>query len=252
MNVPVKPQEFSASAPAILRCFGRFQVLAPDGTEIKWRTAKAQELLAFLAHHRGEAVDRMRIMDALWSHDPKNTSAYLNTTAYYLRGTLGNAGIADALEQRHGYYRIRMECFDSHMLAFEEAISTPGSLQQNALVIWEKGAGLYKGGYLAENNYDWSEQRRMLLEEGYVELILRMNKQYEEAGQLPVSIRLLKKAIRQVPWSEALHETLIHAYLGNRDRLGALKQYDALKRMLLREYSAEPGDEIKRLLHLLR
>ncbi|MNN58789.1 Bacterial transcriptional activator domain protein [compost metagenome] len=111
---------------------------------------------------------------------------------------------------------------------------------------------LYKGGYLAENNYDWSEQRRVLLEDGYADLILRMNKWYKEAGQSSAAIRLLKKAIRQVPWNEDLHKELIRNYLANRDRLGALKQYDALKRMLLREYSAEPGDDIKRLLNLLR
>jgi LuxR family transcriptional regulator, maltose regulon positive regulatory protein len=252
VTVTMTPPASIVQSPvrAIIRCFGRFQVLAPDGSSIKWRTTKAEELLAYLVHHRGEAVDRTRIMEALWSHAPNDTSAYLNTTAYYLRKSLSSAGIANVLEHNKGYYRIRLEGFDSHLLSFEQALSTSSTLQEGAEEVWEKASKLYTGGYLADNHYDWSEQRQTLLENGYVELVMRINGYYKEAGRHSDRIRLLKKALRQVSWNEAVHMELISSFLANRDRLGAMKQYDALKRMLRREYNVEPGDEIKKLLCL--
>lgn len=252
MTLALKPPAMTApiSARATIQCFSRFKVLAPDGTEIKWRTSKSEELLAYLAHHRGEAVNRLRIMDALWGNDSKSTTAYLNTTAYYLRGSLNSAGITNVLEHNRGFYRIRMEAFDSQLLSFEQALLSVGSVHVDESTVWEKAANLYSGGYLAENDYSWPEQRRSLLENRYVELVLRISGYYKEAGQQDAAIKLLKKAMKQVSWIEAIHTELILAFLANRDRLGALKQYDALKRMLRREYSAEPGDDIKRLLHL--
>lgn len=48
--------------------FGRFQVKIGQGNEnpIKWRTSKTEELMAYLIHHRGEMVDRDKILDSLW------------------------------------------------------------------------------------------------------------------------------------------------------------------------------------------
>lgn len=233
-----------------LRCFGCFKALTSDGTEIKWRTSKAEELLAYLTHHQGQAVERARIMDALWGDDSRNTAAYMNTTAYYMRENLSSAGVTDVLEYSKGYYRIRMEVFDSHLLSFERALSSACSVDADDISSWEKAAALYSGGYLADNDYAWTEQRRLALEKRYIELVLRISSHYKEEGRQTATIKLLKKAIKQVSWCEAFHTELICAFLATHDRLAALRQYDALKRMLRREHGMEPGDDIKRLLHL--
>lgn len=231
-------------------CFGRFRVLKPDGIEMKWRTAKTEELLAFLIHHRGEAVDRFRIMDALWSDDSERTSASFNTTAHYLRKSLSSVGVFDALEHNRGYYRIRMDTFDSDLQLFLQRPESGEPVREGNLSAFEHAVAIYSGGYLEKNGYGWAEQHRSALENRYLELLLELCRYYMEAELYPVAIKQLKKAIKHVPWSDNLHATLIRAHLANRDRLSALKQYDALKRMLRREYREEPSQEIRVLLHL--
>ncbi|WP_139992258.1 AfsR/SARP family transcriptional regulator [Paenibacillus paridis] len=237
---------------ARIQCFGRFMLLSPSGEALKWRTSKAQELMAYLVHHRGEAVDRSRIMDALWGDDAAKTPAYFNTTAHYLRNNLTNIGLSDILQHHKGMYRIRVEAFDVDSLTFERWMPTCKTIHFGNIKGCEDAAKLYTGGYLANKDYSWTEQRRASFENKYLELIIGMNHYYMEEGKYSASIKLLKKAIKQIPWNETLHNLLIRAHLDDHDRLAALKQYDVLKRMLRREYREEPGDEIKRIMHLKR
>lgn len=247
---PLKEMNKAAIRRASVRCFGRFKLLAPNGIEVKWRTAKAEELLAFLTHHRGQAVDRFLVMEALWGSDTDKTSAYFNTTAYYLRKCMTAAGITDFLEHNRGYYRIRMESFDSELLAFEQTLAASDPVHADNIAACELAVDMYANGYLTDNDYVWAAHRRSQLENQYIELVLRISTYYMQESRHAEAVKLLRKAIKQAPWSESIHKSLIGAYLARRDRLAALKQYDALKRMLRREYNEVPGDEIKRLLHL--
>lgn len=235
---------------ARIQCFGKFNVLSPTGDAVKWRTSKAEELLAYLVHHRGETVDRARMMDALWGNDAAKTPAYFNTTAHYLRNGLSSIGLRDILQYDKGRYRIEIEAFEVDTFIFERGLLSCKTILPETIAACEDIVALYAGGYLANKDYSWHEQSRASYEKKYLELVLRMNDYYKRAEKYSASIKLLKKAIKHVPWNESLHMMLIGAHLDDRDHLAALKQYDALKRMLRREYREEPGIEIKRLLHL--
>jgi LuxR family maltose regulon positive regulatory protein len=252
-SLPLAPgiQADESSEPRIkVHCFGRFRAMKPDGFEFKWRTSKTEELLAFLVHQRGEAVDRFRIMDALWNDDSEKTSSYFNTTAHYLRKTMSSVGIRDVLEHNRGYYRLRTDAFVSELNVFEQEPEAGEVVQEGNIQAYEQAIALYTGGYMEDNDYGWAELRRSALENRYLELIIELNGYYMDGQSHSSAIKLLKKAIKHVPWSEAVHAALIRAHLAGRDRLSALKQYDALKRMLRREYREEPGEEIRKLLHL--
>ncbi|MGO4547993.1 BTAD domain-containing putative transcriptional regulator [Paenibacillus sp. 2TAB23] len=235
---------------AEIRCFGQLMLLTPSGEAVKWRTSKAEELMAYLVHHRGEAVERSRIMDALWGNDAAKTPAYFNTTAHYLRNNLMNIGLVDILQHNKGKYRIRVEAFDIDSIAFERWLHSCKTIHSGNIAEYENTVKLYMGGYLANKDYSWTEQRRASFENNYLKLVLGMNDYYMNEGSYSASIQLLKRAIKQIPWNEILRTQLILAHLEDHDRLAALKQFDALKRMLRREYREDPSDEIKRLMHL--
>ncbi|CAM4388910.1 two-component SAPR family response regulator [Paenibacillus endophyticus] len=233
-----------------IRCFGHFMLLDPSGEAVKWRTSKAEELMAYLVHHRGEAVERTRIMDALWGNDAAKTPAYFNTTAHYLRNNLLNIGLVDILQHSKGKYRIRVDSFEVDSLVFERWQPSCKTIHSGNLTECEDTVKLYTGSYLANKDYSWTEQRRASYENKYLELVIGINDYYVNEGTYSTSIKFLKKAIKQVPWNETIHNLLIRSHLEDHDRLAALKQYDALKRMLRREYREDPSDEIKRLMHL--
>lgn len=241
-------------APAVGRlqvnCFGRFKVCGPDGREVRWRTSKAEELLAYLVHHRGEAVDRYRIMDALWDDDSAKTSANLHTTVHLLRKTLGSIGIEGVIQHNRGFYRVDVDVLDCDYLSFEAWASSGTPPTDDNIDRCEAIAKLYKGAYLSDNGYPWSDPVGKSLENEYSALLFQINDYYMGDGNYPAAIAVMKRALKHAAWREDVHVRLIQAYLACKDRISALKQYDALKRMLRTEYRLEPGDEAKRLLNL--
>ncbi|MFC3802378.1 BTAD domain-containing putative transcriptional regulator [Cohnella sp. GCM10012308] len=234
----------------LVSCFGRFKVSGPDGREVRWRTSKAEELLAYLVHHRGEAVDRYRIMDALWDDDSAKTSANLHTTVHLLRKTLGGIGIEGVVQHNRGFYRVDTDILECDYLTFEAWVSAGIPLTLDNIDRCEAIAKLYAGPYLSDNGYHWSDPIGKSLENEFLALLLQIYDYYFEDGNYPAAIAVMKRALKHAAWREDVHVRLIQAYLANKDRIAALKQYDALKRMLRVEYRLEPGDEAKRLLNL--
>jgi two-component SAPR family response regulator len=237
---------------ATIRIFGRFKVIAGNGTEVKWRISKAEELMAYLNHHQGENVDRYRIMNALWGNDSKRTAAYFNTTVHYLRKNLLSAGITDLLLHHRGHYRIEVHQLKSDDMDFIAFLSNSDPVHSGNIDLCESMAKLYAGGYLADNDYGWAVQTRVTLENEYIALLLRMNDYYGQMRLYPSAIKVLKKALKHTPWNETIHTKLISSHLAANDHLSAMKQYDALKRSLKREFQLEPNDEIKSLLSFRR
>lgn len=229
-------------------CFGRFKVCAEDGAEIRWRTSKAEELMAYLVHHRGEAVDRYRIMDALWDDDSARTAANLNTTVHILRRTLSGAGVEGIVRHNRGFYRIDTSALDCDYLMFERFISSGEPSERNDLEACAAVAGLYTDHYLADNGYSWCGPHSKSLEHEFIALQLAIADRYIERGDPRAAIPFAKKALKLAPWREDAHVRLIRAYWSGQDRIAALKQYDALKRMLQAEYRMEPGEEVRALL----
>lgn len=243
-------REAPAAGRLTVSCFGRFKVSASGGLEVRWRTAKAEELLAYLVHHRGEAVDRYRIMDALWDDDSARTSANLNTTMHLLRKTLGRLGIEGIVQHNRGFYRIDTGVLNCDYLEFEQWIAADDPLDADNIGRCESIARSYDGPYLADNAYPWSEQTSKSLENDFVALLFRINDYYMQAQDYPAAVAILKKALKHAAWREDVHVRIIRAYLSGNDRIAALKQYDALKRMLRSEYRLEPGEEARALLNI--
>lgn len=241
------------AAKAKVSCFGRFKVLggADGAQEAKWRTAKAEELMAYLLHHRGEAVDRYRILDALWGNEAEKTASYFNTTVHYLKKNLRGIGIDIKLHYNRGCYRLDASAFDCDYISFYRQISEAGNtVTDDTIAQWETTAKLYAGSYLEGNDYAWAEQARISIENDYVSLALNIADYHKSSGDYGATILTLKRALKLVSWSEELHVRLIKAYLAGDDRAAALKQYDAMKSMLRSEYQTEPGDELRRLLQI--
>ncbi|MBU5443637.1 response regulator [Paenibacillus sp. MSJ-34] len=79
-----------ASTPFIF-CFNkiRYQLPGEEPQTIKWRTSKAQELFAYLLHHRDRTIDRSTLIELLWpDFEVSRASQQLYTTIYHIRQTL--------------------------------------------------------------------------------------------------------------------------------------------------------------------
>lgn len=231
-------------------CFGPFKVTTEQGQEVKWRTAKTKEFMAYLVHHRGERVERDIILDSLWGDVAVNKAiGQLSTTVYYLRKNLNAIGLEDIVQHVNGSYRIRMEplhCdYDECKQLLCADLPTDSDMLQNYK---EQLVDIYKTGYLDRHDYRWAEASRSHLESEYTRKLLQLGEQYVQMQEYSTAINLLTKALECQPLNEDIYGKLIEAQLLAGDRISARKQYDALKRMLQSELGLTPKESIKKLL----
>ncbi|GFZ86906.1 hypothetical protein GCM10008018_36250 [Paenibacillus marchantiophytorum] len=237
-----------------LQCFGRFKVLAGNGyrNEVKWRTSKTEELMAYLVHHRGEQVDRHRIIESLWPDaDAERAGAQLHTAVHYLRRNLTTIGLDGIVYYDRGYYNLdmsRLECdYDEFTRKLSEGVPVSS---ENLHAYEEELTRIYQTGYMEGGGYLWAEQTRSRLENEYVDMLLKLQEHYMQERNFSAAENLLRKALECNPLQEVIHTKLIHICMlaGKRDT--ALRQYDALRKMLQAEFGVEPNQAVKQLLKI--
>ncbi|OAS16746.1 BTAD domain-containing putative transcriptional regulator [Paenibacillus oryzisoli] len=238
-----------------VRCFGRFHVRSgqADKDEIKWRTSKTKELMAYLVHHQGEPIDKYRIIDALWSDfDAKRAVAQLNTTVHYLRKQLEQIGLKGIVQYVKGSYRLEMNHFDCDYNAFRQLASAGIPIATEEVKAYETAlAKAYRTGYMEDSLFSWVEQARNHLESEYIGQLLQIYEYYVQEKEFPAAVAVLKRALACDPFNESLHTKLIRVYVLVGDRVSAKKQYDWLYSMLRAEFGLEVGNAAKQLLQIL-
>jgi Response regulator containing CheY-like receiver and SARP domains len=76
-------------------CFGKLSAYgAGSGQPVKWRTAKTEELFAYLLQHLEKEVPKWKICEALWpEYDAEKVDIHLHTTVYKMKKVLTSANI---------------------------------------------------------------------------------------------------------------------------------------------------------------
>lgn len=99
--------------------FGDFEVLA-NGETLRFRRARSKELLAFLVDREGNGVTRAQIHASLWEEGEYDHARqkYLDVIIRSLRQTLEQYGVADILEMKGGFLRVRPERIDCDLYRF--------------------------------------------------------------------------------------------------------------------------------------
>ncbi|WP_239616212.1 BTAD domain-containing putative transcriptional regulator [Cohnella mopanensis] len=241
-----------ASPRMKIRCFGRLRVEAENGSAIKWRTSKTEELMAFLLHHRGEAVSRDRILDSLWGEvQVERAGAQFNTTAHYLRKALSQIGLDGIVQHVGDGYRIDMGQLECDLVDWDRLLAAQTQIDDIKLRDFASElVQLYGEGYMAGTSYVWAEPTRVRLENQYVATLLRLHEREKEKGQYDAAAELLRQALARDPLNDYIHELLIRVMVLAGDRFSAIKQYEALQKMLLTEFGMEPKEAVRRLLDI--
>jgi len=231
-----------------VRCFGRFKVIIGSG-EVKFRTGKAEELLAYLIDSRGREVSRNEIMDRLWpDYDGDRAVAHFNTTLHYVRKALLRNGIKAPIEHLRGSYRLDAGFIDCDGHRFLSRVSASDKINAIAIPEYEEIAALYIGDYLGDNEFQWAERNRMLFREKYIQLLIKMADYYNTVGNHQKLIEILKAGLTCEPLHSTLNYRLIEALLAVKDRIAAAKYYDIYRRGLKNELGLEPEAKFRKLI----
>lgn len=243
------PRQEELPATAKVYCFGRFSVQSGE-QEMRWRTSKTRELMAYLVHHQGEQVDKHRILEDLWGElDGDRAGTHLNTTLHFLRKGLQAIGLDDMIRYSNGYYKLdmlRLPCDYSSFRALAEQ-GAPEDIQRLEGYALELGA-LYKSGYLDGSSYPWATAAQRRLESQYIERLLQVQERYAQQRNYSSAQRVLKQALACDPLQEEVHVKLIEMYVAADERAAAIKQYEELRSILDAEFGIPPRAELAALL----
>lgn len=234
-------------SPLTINCFRTLEVSLSKPTKetIKWRTAKAKELFAYLWHHRGKYLDKYTIIDVLWPEmDLDKALTNLHTTIYYLRKTFSALGFVNLVEYNRGSYKLELSevyCDVDHFdYVFKEKYDDPLSKSTNLLQ-------LYQGDYLGNEAYNWAEAKRQQLRLKLVKELEAVSSYYQQQGDELKKLEYLSLIIQIDPYAEKSHREILQIYstMGRKKEL--IAHYQSLQKKLLIELETTPEEETRLL-----
>lgn len=249
LNLQTAKNEADANRPLVC-CFNRLQFKPPgkDATLVKWRTSKAQELFAYLLHHRNRIVSRGVLMDLLWPDLEEGKAAkQLYTTIYFIRQTLKQYGM-DTISVQSGDleagYRLELGEARIDTEEWERDLMRLDVLDENTVETYEQVLNKYQGRYLASYDYIWAEHERERLRLLWLYNMRKVSDFYEQRGDIRKSIQICRTIQRSLPEEEETYLALMKLCDAIDDKIGVEEHYLLLKMKVERDLEMPISPEI--------
>ncbi|WP_341417784.1 response regulator [Paenibacillus filicis] len=248
----LSPPGAAESAPSSQPLVRTLPALAFDGTESsvehsKWRTAKAQELFAYLLHHRGQLVRKDALLDLLWPElDEKRGMTHMYTTVYQARQQLKrtglglmirNAGLEDGYVLDMNGVQIDTDEWERLVALSEKEGHLPPASAKRIL-------DLYRDDYFGDYDYLWAESERQRLRLLWFSYLKRQAEYDESEGHEAEAVVLYQRMQKQYPYGEESYFALMKLYDRLGDRAAVEEQYSSLSRLLQEELGIAPQARI--------
>ncbi|OWA36004.1 hypothetical protein B9G55_09035 [Saccharibacillus sp. O16] len=222
---------------------------------LKWRTAKVQELLAYLLHPGEQWVRRDDLIECIWPDVPmEKASTHLHTSVYQLRKMLKEWAPQMKLEYRQESYRLLRGGAAVDVERFEREGSSLLTLTDapNRMPHLKRLLSLWRGGYLEHHDYEWAGARASELKRLRVQLALTLADWERQAGQYEEAVRLLSSLREEDPFAEGVGRLLMRTYADAGDQRGLRESYQLLRERLSEDLGVEPEQQTQQLYERLQ
>lgn len=233
----------------VINCFGKFRI-TNCSSEVKFRTEKAEELIALLIDKKGCYINRSGIIDCLWEeYEGDRALTHFNTTLYYVKRALLQHGIQVPIEHDRGSYRFdvnKLSCDYCSFIAFASKIkaSVKPDIQD-----YERTAELYTGDYLSGSDFSWAERNRQILKDIYIGILLEISEYYRKIGSHRKTVEWMNTGLVHEPLHRELNYRLVEALLLLNDRVSAVRYFDIYRDEVRKKLRQEPDEGIRKLLY---
>jgi two-component system LytT family response regulator len=228
-------------------CFGKLRI-DHDGRPVKWRTTKAEELFAYLLDQNGKEAGKEKLLAAIWGEfDDKRALTNFSTSLYYMRRTLKELGFPELLIVSNGMFLLDMEQIESDARLFEGCISSGDEVDRHNVGRFQQVIEQCGEGYMEANYYEWSDGKRRMFDEEYVEIAAKVAAYYREQHMENEAIAVLKKGLLKDMCHPELNRALLELFLEAGDRYSALKHYGEYKWRMSKEFGLEPDPSVMEL-----
>lgn len=212
----------------VIRCFKtiRFQTSGSTPELPKWRTAKAQELFAYLLHHRGEVVNKSTLLDLFAPElDKKRAMTQLYTAIYQIRQcvqrmgmeiTINNTSIREGYILDKGNIVIDTEQWEQQLTGLSGPLAKHHSEMSRLLAS-------YEGDYLQDYGYIWAENETERLRKLWLQHARYLADYYISADKHADALVLYERVQEMEPYNEDEAILVIKLYdeLGSYDKVAS-------------------------------
>lgn len=245
-------EESGSSAPRPwIRCFHQicFQLPGQQPRTVKWRTSKAQELFAYLLHHRDRTVDREAIIELLWpDFELSGAMKQLYTTVYHIRQTLKAYGLEavsiSSVDLKAGYKlsvgEARLDTAEWEVLV-KKLVAIDSSNYREYECVLE----MYEGSYLGEYEYLWAEYERERLRSLWLFHAQLLSRFYIDR-RMPLAAVKVNQRIQQLfPLVEESYFTIMKLYASLEEGALVEEQYSLLTSRMEQEPDSAVSEPVK-------
>jgi DNA-binding SARP family transcriptional activator/tetratricopeptide (TPR) repeat protein len=265
-----------------VRLFGGFQVMLDGVPLVRFRSAKARTLLAYLAVEAGRRHRREALAALLWGEYPeRDAQRSLSQALTNLRSLLaplacaapaeGEAflhppaepcleitGQAVQLHPRPGQVWLDVHAFDALLAAADPRRGAAPEVQDVTRLL-AQAVDLYTGPFLAglslPDSPAFEEWRLLQQEQRHQAALLALERlvgHHLAEGHTDEAQRAARRQLALEPWSEAAQQSLMLALALGGQRGAALRQYETCRRVLGEELGVEPSPETEALRRQIR
>lgn len=142
-----------------IKCFGTFEVLVGQA-RVTWSRSKSRELLAYLLQHAEQGLPKYTLCDEQWpDYGPEQALACLQTSIYALRKSLRDAGCTEIkIAFANDRYLLKLTNVDWDSQRFDQQYQV--FQRSGSLTAAQDAAALYRGEYLAGEDWPWADISR--------------------------------------------------------------------------------------------
>lgn len=217
----------------MLRCLKSLDVGLEQPKNISWRTTKAQELFSYLLHYRGQNIRKDELLELLWPDvDRKKGTTQLYTAIYQIRKTMAQYQTPIKIQSSGTTYRLELNGMLLDVEEWERGIKEAPFLDDQSVRRHQDLLNLYRGDYLADQDYLWAEGERERLRLVWYEHALSVAEWLHHSGKLSKAISLYNEILLRFPYSENVYWSLMKVHGEANDWAAVEKVYTELNRIM--------------------
>lgn len=244
------PADPPLATPALrFYCLGEFHAFAGERPIDDWTSLKSRSLLKYLLLHRDRPATAEQLLTVFWPDSPPETARRsLYQTIYLLRRTVRPPGDRPSVVQVNGGYLLNPDLDlwidgEVFLCRYREGIAA-GADSGRAVAALAAAEALYGGDLMAEEVYeDWPVARREEARDAYLDILDRLSRHYEAAGDDENCLAYGRKLLDLDNCREDIYRRLMRVYARRGERSLALRQYHRCVAALRAELDVDPLPE---------
>jgi ATP/maltotriose-dependent transcriptional regulator MalT/DNA-binding SARP family transcriptional activator len=214
-----------------------------------WRLSKALHILCYLCSRRNHRAPKETLVDLFWSDaDAETVARNFHPTISHLRKALNSGQVMkkDFILYREGayllnpQYRYRLDTEEFERLLGEAREARRVGNPDESTRLLAEAIKFYRGDFLEEFYYNWTEELRSYYRELYLEALKDLICYYSSRQDHELVIRYGQMLLARDPYQEDVHCLVMEASVLGGNRAAAIDQFDGLRKMLRRELGVDP------------